>query len=137
MALTIRSGRPSNVPSVLLLWAQSDAKPTHTDDTASLSALVTHDPGALIVAENGGSIVGSVIAGWDGWRGSIYRLVVAPSHRRMGLGRRLVAEAEFRLEAKGATRLQAVVVDTDEVAMDFWLASGWEEQVHRRRFVKG
>ena len=42
-----------------------------------------------MVAESDQQIVGTVIAGWDGWRGSIYRLVVAPSHRRAGLGRRL------------------------------------------------
>jgi ribosomal protein S18 acetylase RimI-like enzyme len=103
----------------------------------SLTALLAHDPSALVIAEEGGSIVGSVIAAWDGWRGSVYRLAVAPSHRRLGLGRQLLSEAEARLSTRGAVRMQAIVVETDRNAMGFWRESGWERQVHRVRFVRG
>jgi ribosomal protein S18 acetylase RimI-like enzyme len=104
---------------------------------AGLTTLVTHDPPALIVAEEDGSIVGSVIAAWDGWRGSIYRLVVAPSHRRRGLGRQLLGAAEARLAAVGTVRMQAIVVESEAQAMGFWRESGWERQVDRARFVRG
>jgi ribosomal protein S18 acetylase RimI-like enzyme len=137
MDWTLRAGQLSDVESVLRLWATAKAQPSRTDDVESLGMLIEHDPSALIVAEDGRSIVGSVIAGWDGWRGSVYRLVVAPSHRRLGLGNRLLREAEDRLSAQGGVRLQAIVVETEPKAMGFWQASGWEQQVHRVRFVKG
>ena len=120
----MRTGQLSDVDSVLRLWVEAAAEPTHTDDVAGLTALVAHDPSALIVAEEDGSIVGSVIAAWDGWRGSVYRLVVAPSHRRRGLGRQLLGEAEARLAAVGAVRLQAIVVET-EAQGDGFLARQW------------
>lgn len=137
MGVTIRTGRPSDVEPVLLLWTESGAEPTHTDDAVSLGSLIAHDTSALIVAVDDRSIVGSVIAAWDGWRGSIYRLAVAPSHRRAGLGRQLVREAESRLSAHGAVRLQAIVVASDSTATAFWRACGWEPQMARLRFVKG
>jgi ribosomal protein S18 acetylase RimI-like enzyme len=137
MAWSIRVGQLSDVESVLHLWAKAEAEPTHTDDIESLGMLIEHNPSALIVAEDGGSIVGSVIAAWDGWRGSVYRLVVAPSHRRLGLGSQLLHEAESRLSADGAVRLQAIVVETEPMAAGFWQASEWEQQIHRLRFVKG
>jgi hypothetical protein len=84
MTISIRPGRPGDVAHVLELWSAADAEPSHTDDAYSLAALVAHDPAALVVAEEHERIVGSVIAAWDGWRGSVYRLVVAPSHRRQG-----------------------------------------------------
>jgi ribosomal protein S18 acetylase RimI-like enzyme len=133
---TLRSAGMDDIDAVLTLWQQADAEPTHTDDRQSLQRLITHQPGALIVADTG-RVVGSVIAGWDGWRGSIYRLVVAPAHRRTGLGRRLVTEAERRLSAMGAVRLQAIVVETDGRATGFWKNSGWEQQTARLRFVRG
>ena len=137
VAWSLRTGQLNDVDPVLRLWVAAGAEATHTDDLESLSALVAHDPSALIVAEEDGSIVGSVIAAWDGWRGSVYRLVVAPSHRRLGLGRQLLSEAEARLSAVGAVRLQAIVVESERKAMGFWRESGWDRQVDRVRFVRG
>ena len=137
MAIVIRAAEVGDIPSVLALWREADAEPSHTDDEASLGRLIGHDDGALLVAEADGRLVGSVIAGWDGWRGSIYRLAVVPDHRRRGLAKRLIREAERRLANAGAVRLQAVVVDTDDQAIGFWAASGWERQTARARFVKG
>jgi ribosomal protein S18 acetylase RimI-like enzyme len=133
----IRTALAADVPSVLRLWTEAGAHPSHTDNAASLEALMAHDGGALIVAEDGSVVVGTVIAAWDGWRGSIYRLAVAPSHRRTGVGRLLLRRAEARLAEVGAVRLQAVVVATDTRATGFWGASGWEEQLDRLRFVRG
>lgn len=133
----LRSAGADDIDAVLDLWRLADAEPTHTDDHHSLQRLIAHQPGALIVADAGPQLVGSVIAGWDGWRGSIYRLAVAPAVRRSGLGRRLVAEAERRLSAMGAVRLQAIVVETNDRATAFWQASGWEQQTARLRFVRG
>jgi ribosomal protein S18 acetylase RimI-like enzyme len=134
---TFRAAGTEDIATVLALWREADAEPTRTDDTAGLGRLIAHQPGALIVAESDRRIVGTVIAGWDGWRGSVYRLVVAPADRRHGLGRLLVAEAERRLSTVGAVRLQAIVVETDDRATGFWRDSGWEQQAARLRFVKG
>lgn len=136
MSATVRAAKPSDALAVLALWRHA-AEPTHTDDAESVRRLIAHDAAALIVAEAEGDIVGSVVAAWDGWRGSIYRLAVAPAHRRRGLGRQLVRVAESRLAEAGARRMQAIVVATDEPAMEFWRAIGWEQQVDRERFVRG
>jgi ribosomal protein S18 acetylase RimI-like enzyme len=133
----IRPARSKDIEEVLALWSNADAEPTRTDDADSLELLLRHDPGSLLVAEVDGRLVGTVVSGWDGWRGSIYRLVVHPDHRRQGLARRLLSDAESRLIRLGARRMQAIVVASDQRATGFWGTSGWEEQVDRVRFVKG
>src|SRR2546427_10319861 len=60
----IRPGTTADVTAVLDLWLDAAAEPTHTDDVGSLTRLVAHDPAALLVAEERGRLVGSVIAGW-------------------------------------------------------------------------
>ncbi len=135
--IVIRTARATDVAGVLDLWAVSGAEPTRTDNPSGIASLLAADPDALIVADMSGRIVGSVIAGWDGWRGSIYRLAVAPTERRTGLGRRLLGHAEERLGRLGAVRLQAVVADGAADATGFWRTSGWEEQAGRLRFVRG
>ncbi len=121
---------------MLDLWRRSTA-PSRTDDLAGLRRLLDHDPGALIVADDGGEVVGSVVAGFDGWRGSVHRLTVAPSHRRTGLGTKLLRAAEEHLAERGARRLHALVVEDDARAVGFWAASGWHRQDDRVRFTRG
>jgi ribosomal protein S18 acetylase RimI-like enzyme len=141
MPLSFRSATVADAPAVIALWREAGAEPSHTDDVESVRRLIERDPAALMVAVDGGvggvRLVGSVIAGWDGWRGSIYRLAVVPSHRRCGLGGRLVRQAEERLADAGAVRCQAIVVETEGRAVAFWRASGWEQQSERLRFVRG
>jgi len=131
----LRPATAQDIGAVLALW-QEAAEPTSTDSTEALGNLLHRDPGALIVAEADGCIVGSVIAGWDGWRGAIYRLAVAPDHRRRGLGQALLRAAEERLTGLGGRRLHAIVVESNADAVAFWTATDWEHQGGQLRFAK-
>jgi ribosomal protein S18 acetylase RimI-like enzyme len=135
MTIDIRAAGPDDIAAVLSLWSDA-AAPTSTDDPEGVGALLARDPGALMVADSSGRIVGTVIAAWDGWRGSVYRIVVAPDCRRGGLGRRLLHEAENRLRSVGARRMHAIVVKTDPQALGFWEASDWEQQSSQLRFTR-
>ena len=133
---TLRPAQFEDIASVLTLWRES-AEPSSTDDAAALTRLLEHEPGALILGESSGQVVGSVIAAWDGWRGTIYRLAVAPSHRRSGLGSRLLQAGVQRLSAHGARRLQATVIETDARAMGFWRCTDWQQTGEQTRFTRG
>lgn len=78
---------------------------------------------------------GSLIAAWDGWRGSFYRLAVLPERRREGLATMLLREGERRLCERGAIRLTAIVAHEEAGAMAFWRAVGYERQQHQARLV--
>ena len=136
MQTELRPATADDIEGVLAFWRDA-AEPTSTDSAEALTGLLRHDPGALIVAEADGRIVGSVIAGWDGWRGSVYRLAVGPDHRRRGLGQSLLRAAEDRLTGLGARRLHAIVVESNAVAVAFWEATDWEHQAGQLRFAKG
>jgi len=149
---TLRSGRDGDVEAVLRLWQVAGARPGVTNDVASVRLLMARDPMALIVAEvagaeaggeedgdgaaGAGELVGSLVAGFDGWRAGLHRLAVHPQWRRRGLGLALVEEAERRLAAQGAKRAGATVVLEDTYALAFWDAAGYTLQAGTRRHVK-
>src|SRR5437667_10634071 len=109
-AVAVRPGRAEECEAVLTLWRRAGALPGPTDTLEGRLRLVRSGHGdGFLVAVQEGAIVGSVIGAWDGWRGNIYRLAVAPEARRRGLARRLVREAERVLWRKGARRLSALV----------------------------
>jgi ribosomal protein S18 acetylase RimI-like enzyme len=120
---TIRSARPEEAAAVLALWRDAEAVPGATDTEAALRGLMEDAPDALLVAETEGALVGALIAAWDGWRGNLYRLAVAPSHRRAGIAGALLAEGERRLRDRGAVRISALAID-ESSAPRFWEAAG-------------
>lgn len=132
----LRSAGADDVQAVLALWRESGAEPTSTDNPDDLRLLLGHDMGALIVADSPDGIIGTLIAAFDGWRASMYRLVVHPSARRKGLARALVDEAERRLAGRGAKRCNALVVLDHPHAVGFWAEAGYERDARMGRFVR-
>jgi ribosomal protein S18 acetylase RimI-like enzyme len=139
-AMELRSGGVEDVDAVMALWAvaaENAGRPA--DRREMVEALVARDPEALLLAlddEAGGAVVGSLIAGWDGWRFHLYRLAVHPSWRRRGVGRALLDAAEARFVALGATRVDAMVLDANDLGASIWRAAGYERQDDWRRWVK-
>ena len=121
---------------MLCLWDAAGSLPSLTDTREGLLRLLATDGQALLIAEEAGASSGSLIAAWDGWRGSFYRLAVHPDRRRQGIATALLGDGERRLRARGAVRLTAIVADDDSTAMDFWQAAGYTRQSDRARFVR-
>ena len=134
--ITLRTGTRGDIDAVLAFWLEATAEPSTTDDARGLEGLLDRSPGALILAVDGDAIVGTIVAGWDGWRGALYRLAVLPSHRRRGIATTLVAEAEQSLRDQGARRMHLIASRAGgETAESFWISARYEptDQV---RFVK-
>jgi len=86
----IRRVREDELAAVLQMWhAAGVTPPSVSDSIEGLTCLIREPAACLLVAIVDERIVGSVIGGWDGWRGNIYRLAVTPEHRRQGIARRL------------------------------------------------
>ena len=116
----LRLGHLDDVEAALDLWRRAEASPSSTESVEDLRGLLERDPEALIVAESGGEVVGTLIAGWDGWRATFYRLAVAIDHRRHGLATTLVRAGEERFRTLGAKRLNAIAESHKPGAMAFW-----------------
>jgi ribosomal protein S18 acetylase RimI-like enzyme len=79
------------VPAVLSLWADSRASSAVTVDTVEAVEAVIEQPGSeLLLAFSSESLVGTLVVGWDGWRGNMYRLAVREDMRRRGIALALV-----------------------------------------------
>ncbi|WP_284309829.1 GNAT family N-acetyltransferase, partial [Labrys miyagiensis] len=82
-------------------------------------------PELMVVALDGGAVVGSVMAGYEGHRGWLSRIAVLKSHREQGIGLKLLAEAERRLMALGCTKVNLQVVDSNAAVVEFYQRSGY------------
>ena len=71
-SIRFRDCTPDDCAEVLRLWKAAGATPSITDTLEEVRRTVA-DPSAifLVATDADGRVVGSVIGGWDGWRGSI------------------------------------------------------------------
>ncbi|GII02914.1 GNAT family N-acetyltransferase [Planobispora takensis] len=136
MDVIIRYGRIEDVEALLAFWLVAAEGTDRHDDPAKVTALIERDPEAVLVAEVGGEMAGTLIAGWDGWRAHLYRLAVDPARRRQGVGSALIRAAEERFAAFGAFRADAMVLHDNELAHHAWRAAGYAPQSDCARWVK-
>jgi ribosomal protein S18 acetylase RimI-like enzyme len=132
----LRNATTADIDAVLAFWRSSAEDTNRRDDLFALEQLLARDDAALILAVAGEEIVGSVIAGWDGWRCHLYRVAVRQDWRRRGVSRALIAEAEHRFAAYGAHRVDAMVLEDNTLGHSAWTALGYSPQPEWRRWVK-
>jgi len=71
-------------------------------------------------------IVGAVMAGYDGVRGWIYHLAVAPEFRRRGYCAQLVRAAEAGLRTLGCAKVNLQVRASNREVVAFYQSVGYE-----------
>jgi ribosomal protein S18 acetylase RimI-like enzyme len=135
--VTIRPATSDDIVAVLDLWRRAGAHPSATDTASDLERVVAAPHAVVLVAANERkTVVGSLIATFDSWRGNFYRMAVDPECRRSGIARRLAGAGEDWLRAQGAVRLSALVEGDREVAQAFWESVGFEQYAGMRRYSK-
>jgi ribosomal protein S18 acetylase RimI-like enzyme len=122
---------------VLALWETSRSAASVTPDTVeAVEALLAVAGSVLLVAVEGDEVIGTLVVGWDGWRGNMYRLAVRADHRRRGIGLALVEAGHEHLRSVGARRITALVGAEEEEAASLWRAAGYERDEKIVRFVR-
>jgi len=134
--LVLRPAAVADIDAVLAFWKASAEDTNREDDRGAVERLLARDPEALVLAVAGAEIVGSVIAGWDGWRTHLYRVAVREDWRRRGVSRALMARAEQRFSSAGSRRADAMVLEGNRQGQAAWRALGYAPQQEWRRWVK-
>ena len=140
--IKIREMKSSDVDAMLKirldwLWQQFDAAETTELERAWFARYLGNGMAPALVAEDGGQIVGYVLCALTrhptavGRSAEIDEVCVAESHRRRGIGSRLVEEMRQGLRATvdDLTTIQARTDRADELAQAFLRTLGFEHDV--------
>lgn len=100
----------------------------HNQPAVAIDKKLAVADGLFFVALDGEQVIGTIMAGYDGHRGWLYSVAVAPSHRRQGLGSQLVNHAERALAAKGCPKINLQVMPENAAVTAFYAALGYAEE---------
>ncbi|AYM95732.1 GNAT family acetyltransferase [Acidovorax sp. 1608163] len=132
VALCIRTFDSADESEVVALWHACGLVRPWNDPYKDIERKRSFQPGLFLVATQADAagvevLVGSAMAGYDGHRGSVYYLAVAPEHQRAALGRRLMQEVEQRLLALGCPKVNVLVRTSNVQVLGFYDALGYAQ----------
>ena len=127
--MIVRTYEPEDRPAVLALWQALFAYPEARNQPAFvLDGKLRMDDDLLFVALDQSRVVGTLMAGYDGHRGWLYRLAVDERSRGRGVARALVSAAERTLAARGCAKINLQTHHDNVAAVGFWRHIGYAEE---------
>jgi len=121
----LRTYRPGDREALVSLWSICDLTRPWNDPRRDIERKLARDAENLLVLEQDGRLIGSVMVGYEGHRGWINYLAVHPDLRRRGLGRLLMDQAERRLRDLGCPKVNLQVRTSNEAAREFYRRIGY------------
>ena len=96
------------------------------DPEMDIERKMNHDVSLFLVAEVNGEVVGTVMGGYDGHRGSAYYLGVHPEFRGRGIANALLNRLEKKLIARGCPKIQINVPEDNDMVLGMYERLGYE-----------
>jgi ribosomal protein S18 acetylase RimI-like enzyme len=125
--MEIRELRIEDYERLVSLWRDAGLpfRPRGRDRREAIERELSGAGAIFLIAEEQERLVGSVLGTHDGRKGWINRLAVLPSHRRSGVARALVGEAERRLRERGIGIIACLIEDGNDVSEAFFRELGY------------
>lgn len=118
---------PDDFERVFELWdhAGPGVHRGRSDTREEIARKQNQDPDLFLVDEYLGTIIGTVMGGFDGRRGLVYHLTVEEGYRQQGIGANLLETLEEILRKKGCLR-SYLLITKDNPAIRFYEHHGWQ-----------
>ena len=122
----IRPFEEADEPQVIALWQKCGLQRSWNNPHLDIARKQLASDGLFLVAEIDGVVVGTLMAGYEGHRGSINYVGVLPGNRKMGIGTALMSEAEKLLVERGCPKINLQVRTDNLEAVEFYRHLGYE-----------
>jgi len=123
--MDIRKFRESDRDAVIALWKRCDLVRPQNDPNTDIDLKTSFQPDLFLVGERDGSVVATVMAGYEGHRGWINYLAVDPETQRDGLGAKMMTDAEALLKELGCVKINLQVRSTNAAVLGFYDSIGY------------
>ena len=123
--MIIRPYQTSDEEAVVKLWDDCGLVVPHNNPLRDIERKLGVNPEWFLVGKIEGTIIASCMAGYEGHRGWINYLAVAPSEQRKGHAAKIMKEAERLLRATGCPKINLQVRASNEEAIEFYRSIGF------------
>ena len=123
----IRPFQATDERALVALWKECGLTRPWNDPHKDIARKLAVQPELFLVGVVDGAVVASVMAGYEGHRGWVNYLAVAPRFRGKGLARALMQQVERALIERGCPKLNLQVRKSNVEALEFYRHLGYVE----------
>ena len=123
--LHIRPFALADSEAVIAIWQACKLTVPWNDPHKDIARKMQVNPELFLVAEWNGRIAGTVMGGYEGHRGWINYLAVAPDFQRQRIGVALMQEVEAKLQALGCPKINLQVRKNNRAVIQFYGQIGY------------
>jgi len=136
--MKIRNYISDDREQVAVLWNETFPNSTgHNEPNTAIDRKFDADDDLFFVAVANATIIGTILAGYDGHRGWLYSVAVHKDYRRQGVGSSLVRHAESALAQLGCPKLNLQVRANNTSVTAFYQSLGFlpEERISMGKLI--
>jgi ribosomal protein S18 acetylase RimI-like enzyme len=126
-ALFIRPYRPADEEAVIALWKSCGLTVPHNNPHKDIQRKLGVNPEWFLIGEENGVVVSSCMVGYEGHRGWINYLAVAPSSQRRGIATQMMEEAECLLREAGCPKINLQIRSSNAEVIRFYESMGFKQ----------
>ncbi len=125
--ITVRTMTIADYEGVYNLWMsiKNFAMRSVDDSRESVARFLLRNPHTSVVAIVDNRIVGSILCGHDGRRGSLYHVCVNEDYRMQGIGKAMVVHAMEELKKEKISKVSLIAFAENDIGNAFWKQIGW------------
>ena len=123
----IREYRQDDQAAVIALWYDSGLVRPPNDPASDIALKMSHSPELFLVGTLDETVIATVMIGYEGHRGWINYLAVAPTKRSASYGRQMMEHAELLLRSLGCPKINLLVRTTNSQVIAFYETLGFKQ----------
>lgn len=125
--MKVRTFQTGDEAAVVALWKECKLTRPWNDPHKDIARKLAVQPELFLVGTMDNELMASVMAGYEGHRGWMNYLAVAPRHRGRGYGRALVEHVERLLRERGCPKVGLLVRNTNKEEAEFYRRLGYAQ----------
>ena len=126
--LTFSPLEDQDIDAVVTLWKRCELVVPWNDPHRDIAFARGKPNSDVLVGKSGGQILGAVMVGHDGHRGSVYYVAVDPEAQGKGYGKQVMDAATDWLTEKGVWKLNIMVRETNTKVIGFYESLGAKKE---------
>jgi len=125
--MKIRPLRETDISAVIALWNDCALTRPWNNPEKDIRFALEGATSTILIGEEQGQTIASVMVGHDGHRGALYYLAIAPNHQGRGYGRAIHDAAVEWLQKHGVWKINLLVRAGNERVVGFYEGLGYAE----------